>query len=181
MASNTAGTLVKDAAPLPPVRRVLTVHERESLKVAAEVYGYGQIAGENFSNGAQGYSATAVPWLAVKRPRLNEQQAQVMKVLRDQAPEPTNPAERDSIDRRRSALKEQFGPFLQTGAELRAYSHRDPTFMSALKKAREWNKPQADLGGRTPEAVCEEYRNLSRRLDPENPEADSLEEIRKPK
>ncbi len=53
--------------------------------------------------------------------------------------------------------------------------------MSALKKAREWNKKQVDLGGRTPEEVCEEYRNLKRRLDPENPEADSLEDIRKTK
>ncbi len=180
MASNTtAGTLVKDSAP--PVRRVLTVHERESLTRAADIYGYGQVNGENFGNGASGATPTSVPWLSVKRPRLNAQQAEVMKVLRDQSPEPTNPAERDAIDRRRTALKEQFGEFLQTGAELRAYSHRDPVFMSALKKAREWNKPQAKLGGKTPEAVCEEYRNLSRRLDPENPEADSLEDIRRPK
>ncbi len=178
--SNTTGTFVKDSAPVP-VRRVLTVHERESLARAADIYGYGQIAGENFGNGAQGATPTSVPWLAVKRPRLNEQQAQVMRVLKDQSPEPTNPKERDAIDLRCAALKDQFGPFLQTGAELRAYSHRDPVFMSALKKAREWNKKQVDLGGRTPEEVCEEYRNLKRRLDPENPEADSLEDIRKTK
>ncbi len=179
MASTTAGTLVKDGAKAP-VRRVLTVHERESLKGAATVYGYGEVTGENFVNGAQGFAPTQVPWLAVKRPRLNEQQASVLRVLREQSPEPTNPSERDAIDRRRAALKEQFGPWLQTGKELRAYSHRDPVFMSALKKAREWNKPQKELDGRTPEQVCEEYRNLSRRLDPENPEADSLEDIRKP-
>lgn len=181
MASTTASTLVKDSAPQPPARRVLTVHERESLTRAADIYGYGQVTGENFTNGAQGAAPTAVPWLSVKRPRLNEQQAQVMKVLRDQSPEPTNPTERDNIDRRCAALKEQFGEFLQTGAELRAYSHRDPVFMSALKKAREWNKPQTKLAGKTPEQVCEEYRNLRRRLDPENPEADSLEDIRRPK
>ncbi len=171
-------TIVKGEAAAP-IRRVATVHERESMKRAAEIYGYGAVNGENFGNGAQGATPTAVPWLAVKRPRLNEQQAQVMRVLREQSPEPTNPEERDKIDARCAALKEQFGEFLQTGAELRAYSHRDPTFMSALKKAREWNKPQAKLGGRTPEQVCEDYRNLKRRLDPENPEADSLEDIRK--
>lgn len=178
MANTPAGTLVKDTK-VPPQKRVLTVHERESLTRAADIYGYGQINGENYSNGAQGASPTSVPWLTVKRPRLNEQQAGVLKVLRDQSPEPTNPSERDNIDRRCVALKDQFGEYLQTGAELRAYSHRDPVFMSALKKAREWNKPQAKLGGKTPEAVCEEYRNLRRRLDPENPEADSLEDIRK--
>ncbi len=180
MSSTTSGTLVKEGAPAP-VRRVLTVHERESLQRAAEIYGYGALNGENFGNGAQGATPTNVPWLSVKRPRLNAQQAEVMRVLRDQAPEPTNPKERDDIDRRCVALKDQFGPWLQTGQELRAYSHRDPVFMSALKKAREWNKPQKELAGRTPEQVCEEYRNLKRRLDPENPEADSLEDIRRPK
>lgn len=178
MASTTAGTLVKDEAHAP-VRRVLTVHEREALVRQADIFGYGAV-GENFGNGAMGATPTSVPWLAAKRPRLNEQQAQVMRVLREQSAEPTNPKERDDIDRRCEALKAQFGPWLQTGKELRAYSHRDPVFMSALKKAREWNKPQKELAGRTPEQVCEEYRNLQRRLDPENPEADSLEEIRKP-
>lgn len=180
MASNTSGTIVKDSAAAP-VRRVLTVHERESLARAADIYGFGSVSGENFGNGAQGATPTSVPWLNIKRPRLNEQQANVLKVLRDQSPEPTNPSERDALDRRCAALKEQFGEFLQTGAELRAYSHRDPVFMSALKKAREWNKKQEKLGGKTPEQVCEEYRNLKRRLDPDNPEADSLEDIRKTK
>lgn len=180
MSSTTAGTMVTGRAQAP-VRRVLTVAERESLKSAAFVYGVGQETGENFSNGAQGASPVNVPWLRVNRVRLNEQQQQVMRVLKEQSPEPTSPAERDNIVKKCNELKDQFLPFLQHANELRAYSHRDPIFMSALKKARDWNKPQETLNGRTPEQVCEEYRNLKRRLDPENPEADSLEELRRPK
>lgn len=179
MSSTTSGTLVKSSSV--PVRRVLTVSERESLKSAAFVYGVGQVDGENFSNGAQGASPVNVPWLRVNKTRLNEQQQQVMRVLKEQSPEPTTPDERDMIAKQCNVLKDKFLPFLQHANELRAYSHRDPVFMSALKKARDWNKPQDVLGGKTPEQVCEEYRNLKRRLDPENPEADSLEELRRAK
>jgi hypothetical protein len=181
MANPTTGTLVKDSTVRVPVRRVLTVHERKALETQKDVFGYGNVNGDNYENGASGFSQTSVPWMNVKRPRLNEQQAQVMKVLREQSPEPTSPDEREAIDRRCAALKGQFEPWLQTSQELRSHSHRDPVFMSALKKAREWNKPQKDLNGRTPEEVCEEYRNLKRRLEPDNPESDSLEELRKPK
>jgi hypothetical protein len=176
MASTTTGTIVKGSDA--PVRRVLTVHERESLKVAANVYGYANVMGENFNNGAQGATPTSVPWMNVKRTRLNEQQRQVMKVLEDGTAEPTSPEERDRIDRRVKALESQFLPFLQTRREIRSHSHRDPDFMSALDKAREWNKSQKELGGRTPEEVHEEYRNLCRRLDPENPNAGNVEKLR---
>lgn len=180
MANSTIGTLVKGDTPLP-VRRVLTVAERDSLKKAADVFGYGQVAGDNYSSGAQGAAPVNVPWLSVKRPKLNEQQAQVLKVLRDQSPEPTTPEDRDRIEKRCAELKDRFMPFLQTTAELRAHSHRDPVFLQALKKARDWDIPQKVLNGMTPGQICEEYRNLRRRQDPENPESDSLEDLRRSK
>ena len=104
-----------------------------------------------------------------------------MKVLEDSTPETTTPEERDKISRRCEALKEQFSPFLQTRAEIRALDHRDPVFMDALDKASAWSKKQEELGGRSPEELCEEYRNLKRRLDPENPQADSVEKFRRSK
>lgn len=174
--TNQPVPVARDAQP--PVRRVLTVYERESLKQAANVYGAGQAAGDNFSNGAMGASPTNVPWMRTNRVRLNEQQRQVMKVLEDGTPEPTNPEERDKLARRSSALLEQFKPFIQTRREIRAHSHRDPDFMSALKKASDWTKPQKDLAGRSPQEVEEEYKNLCRRLDPENPDAGNIEEFR---
>jgi hypothetical protein len=178
MANPTTQTFVKDTAPTPPVRRVLTVYERESLKQAANVYGAGQVASENFSNGAMGASPTNVPWMRTNRVRLNEQQRNVMKVLEDGTPEPTNPDERDKLARRSTALLEQFKPFIQTRREIRSHSHRDPDFMSALKKAGDWTKPQKELGGRSPQEVEEEYKNICRRLDPENPDAGNIEEFR---
>ena len=181
MANSTNETLVKSDSTRVPFRKVLTVHERQALERQVDIFGVGQVNGDNFGIGTNGATPTDVPWLRKNKSRLNEQQRQVMKVLEEGSPVDTNPQERDAIDRRCAALKEQMIPYLQTGAELRAYSHRDPVFMSALKKAREWNKGQKELGGRTPEEVCEEFRNLRRRLEPENPEADSLEEFRRTK
>lgn len=171
-------TFVK-SADIGPIRRVATVHERQSMKMAADVYGYGQVTSDNFMPGAAGAGAVTMPGLQGKRNRLNEQQKQVMKVLESQSPEPTSPEDRDRLDKHSKILEAQIGPFLQTNKELRAVSFRDSDFMSALRKAREWSKPQKELGGRTPEQVAEDWCNIKRRLDPENPEADSLHDIRK--
>lgn len=160
-----------------PIRRVSTVSERESLKQTAEVYGEVLGAADNFLPGSNGFGAVAMP--NSKKVRLNEQQKNVIKVYNDQYPEPTSPEERDMLSKHAEKLKEQFSPFLQTNAELRAHSRRDPIFITALRKGRDWSKPAKELGGRTPQDVAEDYRNIMRRLDPENPEADSLESLRK--
>lgn len=181
MASNHV--IVKSSEAKVPQRRVLTVHERQSLEFAQGIYGYGQVTGENYSNGAMGASPTSVPWLTVKRPRLNEQQATVLKILREQSPEPTNPDTRDALMRRKKEIEElqEKSGLRQTGRELRAHSHRDPDFMSALKKARDQDKAMEVLGGRTFKDLEEERRNICRTLDPDNPESDSEEALRKPK
>ncbi len=175
-------TLVKGEAKVP-VRRVLTVAERESLERAANIYGYGQVTGENFSSGASGASPTAVPWLAVKRPKLNEQQAQVLRVLREQSPADTSPEERDSLAKRKKQIEDiqERSGLRQTSRELRAHSHRDPDFMAALKKARDYEKPMPELGGKSFAELEEERRNICRMLDPLNPESDSEEHLRRPK
>lgn len=181
MASNHV--IVKSNEAKVPQRRVLTVHERQSLEFARGVYGYGDVTGENYANGAIGASPTAVPWLTVKRPQLNEQQKTVLKILKDQSPEPTNPETRDALLRRKKEIEDlqDKSGLRQTHKELRSYSHRDPDFMSALKKAREQDKPMEVFGGRTFKDLEEERRNICRTLEPENPEADSEEALRRPK
>ncbi len=77
-------------------------------------------------------------------------------------------------------LQEKSG-LRQTARELRSYSHRDPEFMSALKKARDIEKPMDSLEGKSFSVLEEERRNICRALDPENPEADSEEGLRRPK
>jgi len=178
MANPNTQTIVKDSTPPPPVKRVLTVHERKTLGDAVAAYGYGDVQGQNFIPGVLGASATEVPWMRVNRPRLNEQQKTVAKILKEGTPEPTNEAERDKINKRVGELTEQILPFLQSRKEIRSYSHRDPDFITALEKADAWDKPQKELGGRTPQEVYEDRVNLCRRLEPENPNAGNIEKFR---
>lgn len=162
-----------------PIRRVATVHERESLMRAADVYGYGAVASDAYLPGAAGAAPVAMPHLQTKRARLNEQQKQVLKILADQTPEPTNPEIRDRLSKHADELKEKIAPYLQTNKELRATSYRDQDFMTAIRKAKDWSKPSKELGGRAPQDLAEDYKNIMRRLDPENPDADSLDTFRK--
>lgn len=171
--------IVVKSGDIGPIRRVLTVSERESLQRSATVFGFGKTGGEFMPGPMAG--PVYMPGLNVKRQRLNEQQKQILKVLEDQSPEPVASGDRDKLKSHADKLKAMFKPYLQTTAELRASSHRDPTYMEALRKAREWQKPQETLGGRTPQDVAEDYRNLMRRLEPENPEIDSLESLRERK
>lgn len=164
---------------MPAQRRVLSVRERESLEKAASIYGYGQVAGEHYGNGAQGATPVSVPWLNVNRPRLNEQQRQVMKVLKDFSPEPVAEGDRDKVAKKAEMLKAQFEPYLQTREEIHVVKRDNPAFFSALEKAKKWSQPMSDLGGRSPEQVAEEYRYLKRRLEPDDEFADSLDRLRK--
>lgn len=175
MASNTSGTLVK-TVDVEPTRRILTVHERKALKDQALYFGYGEVRGES---GSQLQAApTEFPGMIVKRRQLNEQQKQVLKVLEDGTPRPTTPAERDQIAKRMKAMEEKLPEVLQTRREIRAYSRRDPDFMSALEKAEANDKSSDKLGGLSPEQYCQEYQNLARTLDPENKNAGNLEKFR---
>lgn len=164
-----------------PVKRVLTVRERESLSSAANVYGYANVAGDQYVPGSQGFGPVMPAHFAVNRPRLNEQQKQVLKVLRDGQPEPTTPDERDRLNKKAAELKAQFEPFLQTREEVHVLRRDNPAFFSALEKAKKWQTPQAGLNGRTPEQVAEDYRNIQRRLEPEDENADSLDRLRRAK
>lgn len=164
-----------------PVKRVLSIREIESLEKAANIYGYGQATGENYVPGSQGSAPVNVPWLNVNRPRLNEQQRQVMRVLKDGRPEPINPSEKDKFMKRAEQLKSQFKPFLQSRAEVHVVKRDNPAFFSALEKAKKWNQPQSSLDGRTPEQVAEEYRYIMRRLEPDDEFSDSLDKLREAK
>lgn len=164
-----------------PFRRVLTVRERESLEKTANIYGYAQVAGDNYVPGSQGYGAVVPSHFSVNRVRLNEQQKQVMKVLENGRPEPTTPDEREKIAKRCDELKAKFEPYLQTREEIHVVRRDNPAFFSALEKAKKWQTGQKDLDGRTPEAIADEWRNLRRRLEPEDEQFDSLDRLRKAK
>jgi hypothetical protein len=176
--ANNPNLIVKSGEP-QPVKRVLSVRERESLQKAASIYGYANQASDNYIPGSQGAAPVNVPWLNVNRPRLNEQQRQVMKVLEDGTPEPVHGEEKDKLAKRADILKSQFEEFLQTREECHVVKRDNPAFFSALDKAKKWSTKQEKLGGRTPEEVAQEYRYIMRRLEPEDENADSLDRLRK--
>lgn len=171
--------IVKTSEP-EPQRRVLTVRERESLQSTAGIYGFGQ-SSDQWVPGSQGFGPVVPAHLNVNRVRLNEQQKRVLQVLKDGTPEPTNGDQRDVMSKRAEQLKEQFQPYLQTREEVRVIRRDNPAYFSALDKHKMWTTPQEALKGRTPEQVAEEYRNIKRRLEPEDEFADSLDRLRRPK
>lgn len=163
-----------------PSRRVLSVAERQDLEKTVGTYGYAEAARNGgFVPGSQGFGAVDVPWINVNRNRLNEQQKQVKRVLDEGRPEPVSPEDKDRLEKLAEELKEAFDPYLQTRDEVRVVSRSKPEYFSALDKAQAWSKPQAKLKGRSPEQLAEAYRNIKRRLEPENPEAGSLDRLRR--
>lgn len=169
---------------LPPVKRVLSVRERESLKQAAAVYGYAETAGRaGFIPGAMGAAPVDVPYLNVNRNRLNAQQKEVLRVLKEGSPEPVSGSEKDKLAKRASQLQELFTDpeYFQTREETRVMRRDNPAFFSALDKAAKWSKPNEKLGGRSPEELANEWRYIQRRLEPDSDIADSFDRLRKAK
>lgn len=167
-----------------PSRRVLSVSERIDLEKTVGVYGYADASRYNdFRPGSSGFGAVDVPWINVNRVRLNEQQKQVKRVLDEGRPEPVAPEERDRLKALADELKEKFTDpeFFQTREEIRCLSRTKPEYFTALEKAQNWSRPQTKLKGRTPEQLANAYRNIMRRLEPDNPEADSLDRLRRSK
>ena len=175
MSNTTAGTLVKNT-DVTPSRRILTVYERKALADQALYFGYGEVRGE--AGSIIQAAPTEFPGMIVKRRQLTEQQKQIKRVIEEGTPRPTTPDERDKIAKRMRAMEARLPEVLQTRKEIRAYSRRDPDFMSALEKAEANDKPSEKLGGLSPEQYCQEYQNLARTLDPDNKNAGNLEKFR---
>lgn len=164
-----------------PSRRVLSVAERESLQKAVLTYGYADAPkGYGRGVGPDALAPADVPWINVNRPRLNAQQKQVRRILEEGTPEPLSSEDRDRYQKVADQM-EEIGvnkKWFQTYDEIRVRKRDRDDFHTALDKAREWAKPQKELGGRTPEEFFQIYRNIKRCLEPDNEEAGSLDRLR---
>lgn len=167
-----------------PLRRILTVGERKSLEEQKKIFGYGAAAGQNFVPGSMGIGAVDVSqFMPIKRHQLNEQQKEVIKILEEGSPEPVAAKDRDRYDKLCEEMKEKFTDpeYFQTRDECRVTDIGKPEFFSALDKADKWQKPQAKLNGYSPEQLCNAWRNLRRRLHPDDPQADNVDRLRRSK
>lgn len=183
-----ANVIVKNTE-IGPVKRALSLRERQSLQAAASVFAYGQMNGEGqYVPGAQGAAPVAPSFFRVNRPRLSDQQKEIVKILKEQAPEPVEAKDRDRLEKHRKILEAQIKPYLQTRGEVHVTAQDDPRYMRALDKAKAWHRPQEELGYidpsnkklgfRTPEHVAQDWMNLSRRLEPEDENFDKLDRLR---
>lgn len=161
-------------------KRVLTVREQESLKYTANIYSEALGSGDNYGLGTGGATPVTPSGLNVKKVRLNEQQKQVLNTLREFSPEPIGPSEKDAYQKRAEFCKSKFMDALQTRKEIHVTSRQHNEWFTAMDKARDWTKPGKD-GDRSPESYAEEYRNIMRRLEPGDDQADSLDRLRREK
>lgn len=153
--------------------RVLTVRERESLMQSAEAHASILGATDRYQSGVDGPAPVLPPGLRVNRKKLNEQQAQIERVLKTCSPEPIPVDQRDAYARRAKDLEAKFKPYLETRAELHVLRRDKPEWRSAMDKGAKRLDPRNGI-----EAYIAEWQSIKRRLDPENPEADSLHDLR---
>lgn len=167
-------TVIVKSSEVHQGKRVLTVRERESLEQSRDAYSHIANAGTNYQNGAEGPAPVLPPGLRVNRKKLNEQQMQIERTLKDCSPEPIPEKERDAYKKRADALKEKFLPYLETRAELTVMRREKPEWRSAMKKAEARLNPKTGI-----ERDIAEYQSIMRRLDPDNEEAGALHDLRK--
>lgn len=95
-----------------------------------------------------------------------------LKQLRDaQTPEQvTDPGKRDKLTARRKQLEEKFVDYLETWQDLGAIKPDSPEYKEALKKAQRRGEV---------EHYITEWRELGKQLEPNDPEINSLDRLRK--
>jgi hypothetical protein len=155
--------------------RVLAQHEVESLQQALGAHQ--QVLGataDGYLSGEQGAGPVVAPGMRVNRKRLSDQAQQIKKVLETASPEPIPESKRDAYAKRAKWLEDQFKPWLETREELHVLKRDRPAWQSAIKKAQERTRPNSMI-----EKYIGEWQSIQRRLNPHDPEADSLHRLRK--
>lgn len=165
--------VISKSSEMRQTTRVLTVRERESLSQAAEAHAQILGATDRFQNGAEGPAPVLPPGLRVNRRKLNEQQAQIERTLKNCSPEPIPASERDAWARRAKDLEAKFKPYLETRAELHVTRRDKAEWRSAVDKATK----RLDRKNGIEDSIIE-WQSIKRRMDPDNPEADSLHDLR---
>lgn len=154
--------------------RVLAAHEVESLENALGAHQ--QVIGatsEGYLSGEQGSSPVLPPGMRLNRQRLSEQARQIQDTLKRGRPEPVSEKDRDAFLKRANWLKTQFAPYLETREEIHVRKRDNPAWQSATEKARIRTQEKPEI-----ERYISEWQSIMRRLEPENPGADSLHKLR---
>lgn len=95
-------------------------------------------------------------------------------VLAAGTPQALTGPERAAAEARRKVLAEQLGERLLTHKEMDLMPKHGYEYHRAVRKST-----AQEVGNPETQAMMSEYRNLSAQLDPDNPEAQSIEALRK--
>lgn len=155
--------------------RVMSVHEIESIEQSLGSHQALLGATEaSYAEGHEGATPVLPPGYRIKRRQLSDQAKQMKRALEEGRPREIPAAEKDKYLRRAKWLEEQFGPYLETRAEIHVTKRDRPEWQSATEKARMRTKERPEL-----ERYIAEWQSIMRRLEPGNPEAGNLHRLRK--
>ncbi len=162
-------------SPMPELRRkrILTVGERESIERSLSVHHQALAASPNgHILGTEGAAPVVPQGMRLNRSRLNLQAQDMARALEDGRPPEVDAKQRDALYKRARYLKNKFehDQILETREELHVLKRDDKRWFTATEKAKLRPKYEDDIT---------EYRNIMRTLDPQNPDADSLNVLRR--
>lgn len=151
----------------PPSRK-LEAREVESIKRELSQKKDMLRATTNFGEGS--YSPAAPEEVSINREKLQSSVRELEKVLETQAPErASRDAERHKIVKRREELQRMFMPLLETQRDIDVMKNDSPEYRAAFSKATQRHKI---------EPLISEWKELGKRLDPDDPTLISLDSIR---
>jgi len=149
-------------------KRLLTPGEREGLKTELAQKEAMLKADEQFGEGE--YRPAVPREVMLNRDKIRADADRLRRVLDDGSPEPLTDVERRKVEKEMEDLEHQFMPFLETWQDLRAFNRDTPEYQAALKKAKEQQKV---------EHLIVRWKELAKRLEPDNPDFCKLARLRK--
>lgn len=152
-----------------PPKRTLTVNERESIGTLIDEKKTLLGATDDAKEGA--LTVVAPKETGINKDKLRADIMNLERVLATESPRMAAPKDRDRLNQRKTELERKLREdILETREEIEVLNHNHPAWATALKKAN--TRPRY-------EPMIAEYREICKQLDPDDPEAGSLDAIRK--
>lgn len=152
-----------------PPKRTLTVNERESINTLIGEKKTLLGATDDAKEGA--LTVIAPKEIGINKDKLRADIQNLERVLATESPRMAAPKDRDRLERRKNELTEILkNDILETREEIEVLNHNHSAWTTALKKAQQ--RPRH-------EPMIAEYREICKQLDPDDPDAGSLDAIRK--
>lgn len=149
-------------------RRMLTPNERESLRSEIDQKKSMLKADHEFGEGD--YRPAIPREVTLNKEKLQGDVARLQRVLDEDSPQRVTGPERVKLEADMKELERQFSPYLETWEDLGVIRMDTPEYKRAMEK----NKGRAKV-----EHLILRWKELAKRLEPDDPSFSSLNRIRK--